>query len=149
MTSCQGYRYTFSSPSSNLAYTEETAPSGPFLAMWTTLPFVVVVLPFSDRKQLDTAAPTVRRWVSTLGCAGLATLPLGRYQGAATLIALPVAGRPKEEAVCRSRAVRVKRVASGAAFLWCTLAALAGTPVADVAARAFAGKAPAGATSLV
>ena len=84
-------------------------------------------------------APTVRRWVSTLGCAGLATLPLGRYQGAATLIALPVAGRPKEEAVCRSRAVRLKRVASGAAFLWCTLAALAGTPVADVAARAFAG----------
>ena len=85
------------------------------------------------------SAPTVRRWISTLGSAGLATLPLGRYQGAATLIALPVAGQPNEELVCRSRAVRLKRVVSGAAFLWCTLAALAGTPVADIAARAFAG----------
>ena len=41
--------------------------------------------------------------------------------------------------MCRSRAVRLRRIASGAAFLWCTLAALAGTPVADIAARAFTG----------
>ena len=61
---------------------------------------------------------------------------VGLYVGGARVFAAPVDFRPPAEAICHTPAQRVARGSAGVAFVWCTLAALAGTPVHDAAQRA-------------
>ena len=92
--------------------------------------------------ELPAGAPhahLVDSWLATVFTAVVYSLPLGAYAGASALVAAPLPYQPPERHVCRSAAARAARLAAGAGFLWFTLAALVGTPVADVAARAFAG----------
>ena len=61
---------------------------------------------------------------------------IGQYSPGALLFAAPVDFAPPPESVVRSPLARAQALSSGAAFVWCTLAALAGTPLGDPAARA-------------
>lgn len=60
---------------------------------------------------------------------------VGVYEGGAKLFAAPIDIAPEEKAACRSSAQRRRAFRAGAAFLWCTLTALAGTACHDIAAR--------------
>ena len=61
---------------------------------------------------------------------------IGQYSPGALLFAAPVDFAPPPESVVRSPLARAQALSSGAAFVWCTLAALSGTPLGDPAARA-------------
>ena len=63
---------------------------------------------------------------------------VGLYVGVARVFAAPVDFRPAEDVICYTPAQRVARGSAGVAFVWCTLAALAGTPLHDTAQRAVA-----------
>ena len=60
---------------------------------------------------------------------------VGEYLGGARLFTAPLDFAPPPAAVCRTRKQRQRLLAAGGGFVWCTLAALQGTPVADAAAR--------------
>ena len=72
------------------------------------------------------------------GASALAFM-VGEYVGGSRLFAAPLDVAPEERLVCHTPVDRVRRRGAGCAFVWCTLAALAGTPAADVAARALLG----------
>ena len=59
---------------------------------------------------------------------------IGQYSPGALLFAAPVDFAPPPESVVRSPLARAQALSSGAAFVWCTLAALSGTPLGDPAA---------------
>ena len=61
---------------------------------------------------------------------------IGQYSPGALLFAAPVDFAPPPESVVRSPSARAQALSSGAAFVWCTLAALSETPLGDPAARA-------------
>lgn len=63
---------------------------------------------------------------------------IGQYLTGPSLFVSPVDFAPPATQVCRSRAQRLRWLAQGATFVWCTLASLRGTPIADAAGRAFA-----------
>jgi hypothetical protein len=75
-------------------------------------------------------------------CAAVATsasyiaFMVGEYANGVRVFTAPVDYRPPPEAICRSPAHRRAMCRRGAAFVWCTMAALAGTPLGDAAARA-------------
>ena len=60
---------------------------------------------------------------------------VGEYVGGARLLVAPLAFTPRFTGVVRTPARRARLLTTGAAFVWCTLAALAGTPLHDAAAR--------------
>lgn len=55
------------------------------------------------------------------------------------VFAAPVDYQPPAEAICATSQQRRRRAARGSAFIWCTLAALGGTPIGDAATRAVLG----------
>ena len=63
---------------------------------------------------------------------------VGEYVGGARLLSAPLDFEPEAQQVCRSPSERRGLLRTGATFVWCLLAALAGTPSADAAARALA-----------
>lgn len=82
------------------------------------------------------AMKQVQSWVSSviIGAPTFAFL-VGEYVGGARLFAVPVDIAPPAGEVCPTTTHRRKARGAGAALMWCTLAALAGTPGQDVAAR--------------
>ena len=62
---------------------------------------------------------------------------IGKYASGLKVFAAPVDFAPEPGRVCRSPSQRLRWLAQGATFVWCTLAALQGTAVADAATRAF------------
>ena len=80
------------------------------------------------------------RWAETyVRGASMTTFLVGRYAAAASLFSSPVASVPVAEQIVRDPATRRRLLRQGgAAFAWMTLAALAGTPVAEIAGRAVA-----------
>ena len=64
---------------------------------------------------------------------------IGEYIEGARLCVAPLDFAPSAGEVCRSSAQRKKLLAQGRSFLWCSLAALAGTAIQDLAARALVG----------
>ena len=61
---------------------------------------------------------------------------IGQYAPGAMLFAAPVDFTPPSHSIVRSPEGRVRALSVGAAFIWCTLAALVDTPLGDPAARA-------------
>ena len=61
---------------------------------------------------------------------------IGQYEPGAMLFAAPVDFTPPSHSIVRSSEGRVRALSAGAAFIWCTLAALANTPLGDPATRA-------------
>ena len=68
--------------------------------------------------------------------ASILSFMVGEYSNGHRLFTAPVEVRPREAGVCRTKSHRLKLLASGATLVWCALAALAGTPAYDCAARA-------------
>ena len=64
---------------------------------------------------------------------------IGEYSNGTRVFTAPIDYCPPESASCRSPDQRRRLLTRGAAFVWCTLAALQGTPLADPAARAILG----------
>ena len=93
-----------------------------------------VVLPAATR---STAMTAMQKIVDAC-CSAAAYIAymVGLYVGGARVFAAPVDFRPPAEAICYTPAQRVARGSAGVAFVWCTLAALAGTPAHDAAQRA-------------
>ena len=60
---------------------------------------------------------------------------VGEYVGGARLSTAPLDYRPQRRNICSTAARRLGQLSAGASFMWCTLAALHGTPMADAAAR--------------
>ena len=63
---------------------------------------------------------------------------VGLYVGGARVFAAPIDFRPPDADICHTPAQRRARIGVSATFVWCTLAALADTPIFDVAQRAVA-----------
>ena len=61
---------------------------------------------------------------------------IGQYAPGAMLFATPVDFTPPTNVVVRSPTQRAQALAAGAAFVWCTMGALAGVPLGDPATRA-------------
>jgi hypothetical protein len=61
---------------------------------------------------------------------------IGQYAPGAMLFTVPVDFAPPPRSIVRSPAHLAGALSAGAAFVWCTLAALAGTPLGDPASRA-------------
>ena len=94
-----------------------------------------LVLPAATRR------PAAMRLVSQLcSCVVSAALympfMIGQYASGAMLFAAPVDFVPPPESIVRSPAHRARSFATGAAFVWCTLAALSDASLGDPAARA-------------
>ena len=77
-----------------------------------------------------------QKWANLAVGGGALAFMAGEYVGGARVMVAPLDLHPPEEQLVRAPAQRRARLAAGATFLWCTLAALAGTPIGDVAARA-------------
>ena len=94
-----------------------------------------IVLP-----ELDTRTSCVHAAQSivttVVGATAASAFLVGEYVGGARLTVAPLDFRPARHLMCRSRKSRLACLASGCTFMWCTLAALAGTPTGDAAARA-------------
>jgi hypothetical protein len=60
---------------------------------------------------------------------------VGEYASGARLFAAPADFAPPEASVCRTRPQRLRLLAAGATFVWCTLSALSDTAAHDSAAR--------------
>ena len=73
---------------------------------------------------------------AAVGATAASAFLVGEYLGGARLTVAPLDFRPARHLMCRTRAARLARLASGCTFLWCSLAALSGTPSGDAAARA-------------
>ena len=56
---------------------------------------------------------------------------VGEYVGGARLSTAPLDYRPPRHNIFWTTAGRLRLLAAGATFVWCTLAALCGTPMAD------------------
>eukprot|EP00965_Chrysotila_dentata_P135550 4481080-Pleurochrysis_carterae.AAC.1 len=67
---------------------------------------------------------------------GLACFLAGEYASGPRLAVAPVPAQVPASQVARTPAQRRSALRSGAAFVWCTIAALAGTSTSTVAARA-------------
>ena len=67
--------------------------------------------------------------------AGQAAFLVGEYIGGARVVVAPLDYRPQRDQICSTNARRASLLAAGATFVWCTLLALAGTPIGDAAAR--------------
>ena len=84
--------------------------------------------------------PMMSRAVAALctAIAGVAQLSfmVGEYGKHLRLFVSPTEFRPRPESICRTPADRRKAKLAGAAFVWCTLAALQGAPALDLAQRA-------------
>ena len=94
-----------------------------------------LVLPTAARR------PAAMRLVSQLcSCVVSAALympfMIGQYASGAMLFAAPVDFVPPPESIVRSPAHRARSFATGAAFVWCTFAALSDASLGDPAARA-------------
>lgn len=78
----------------------------------------------------------VQTWVANV-VSGIPTFAflVGEYAGGVRLFAVPVDLAPCEKEICRTARHRQRALGVGATLLWCTLAALSGTPTQDVAAR--------------
>ena len=61
---------------------------------------------------------------------------VGEYANGARVFTAPIDYYPPPEAICRTPEQRRKAGCAGAAFVWCTIAALAGSPIGDAATRA-------------
>ena len=61
---------------------------------------------------------------------------VGEYASGLRLFTAPIDFRPPEAQIVRTPAQRRRCLQAGAAFIWCTLAALQGTPAGDAATRA-------------
>ena len=70
--------------------------------------------------------------------AATTTFLVGRYAGGPRVAVAPLEYCPPSQSVVRSPEQRERRSRKGTLMAWCTLAALAGTCIADPAARAFA-----------
>ena len=64
---------------------------------------------------------------------------IGEYANGTRVFAAPVDYSPPAELIVRTPAERHRKLSCGSAFIWCTLAALASTPIADAGARAILG----------
>ena len=100
--------------------------------------FTVHGVELPDRPSRTNCLGTAQKLVSAAVGAGHAAFMIGEYVDGARLVAAPIDFAPSPREVCRTPRQRMKFLASGAAFVWCTLAALSGTPIADPTARAFA-----------
>ena len=72
-------------------------------------------------------------------CTAYIAFMIGEYANGARVFAAPVDYQPPAEAICATSQQRRRRAARGSAFIWCTLAALGGTPIGDAATRAVLG----------
>ena len=72
-----------------------------------------------------------------LGCFQIPFM-VGEYSPWLRLFTSPIPVLPPPSQVCRTSAQRLKAMAAGATFMWCTLAALRGTASEDLARRAVA-----------
>ena len=75
-------------------------------------------------------------WVGSIASGSNIAYLVGEYVGGARVAAVPLDYAPPIAEVCVSRRQRLSLLASGATFVWCTLAALSGTEFGAVAARA-------------
>ena len=98
--------------------------------------FTVIGMELPQRTSRATCMQMVQTWVPSLVAARHVAFMIGEYVGGARLFALPVDAAPPGELVVRTPQQRVRQLAAGAGFMWCTLAALQGTPMGDAAARA-------------
>lgn len=80
----------------------------------------------------------VRALVATMVSAFHVVFQLGKFSSGLSVYGAPTDFAPPPSAICRSPLQRVKWLAGGATFAWCTLAALNSTPIASPVARAFA-----------
>ena len=64
---------------------------------------------------------------------------IGEYTNGARVFTAPIDFYPRPDAICRTSEQRRTWQRRGVAFAWCTVAALAGTPIGDAAARAVIG----------
>ena len=94
-----------------------------------------VVLPARDtRTSCVHAAQSLV--AAAVGATAASAFLVGEYIGGARLTVAPLDFRPARHLMCRTRESRLACLASGCTFMWCTLAALGGTPAGDAAARA-------------
>ena len=98
--------------------------------------FSVIGAELPQRETRSRCREMAQRWTDTAVSARCLTYMVGEFVNGARIFATPLALMPPAAAVCRTAQQRRTRLAAGAAFMWCTLAALAGTPAAGLAARA-------------
>jgi hypothetical protein len=85
------------------------------------------------------ALPLVTEWADCLVAGAAAvTFRVGGYEDSGAVYAAPLVLTPPRAEVIRDASQRRSRLRTGAAFLWLTVAALRGTPIEDMAARAIA-----------
>ena len=74
--------------------------------------------------------------LAMVGCALTYAFMVGQYLVGAQLFTAPLAAEVDPELIVTTPTQRSRRLAAGATWCWCTLAALQGTAVADMAVRA-------------
>ena len=102
--------------------------------------FTVYGVELPEVKARNQCMGLVQDWVSAVASTtSYYAFLVGKYIGGARLFTAPVDFAPAPGEVVRTPTQRRRRAAAGASFIWCTLAALTGTPVSDAATRAVAG----------
>ena len=99
--------------------------------------FTMYGMELPAREARSSCLVQAQSWVRAAVGVSYSAFMVGEYLGGARVMTAPVDLAPPPAGVCRTRRQRVKMLASGCSFVWCTLAALGGTPIADAAARCF------------
>ena len=94
-----------------------------------------LVLPVATKRPEAMAAVQTLCTLLTSAAAYIAFM-VGEYADGVRLFTVPLDYRPEPDFICHRPEQRQERGRRGAAFVWCTLAALAGTALEDPAARA-------------
>lgn len=82
---------------------------------------------------------TAQRLVQAAALTTTLVVPVGQYLRGPAVVAVPLAADPLPAHVVRSKTRRLSLAAAGFGFVWCTLAALSSTLVADPASRSVLG----------
>lgn len=98
--------------------------------------FTVLGVTLPERLARSACLDLAQAWTDSATDTTHHALMVGEYLGGARLIAAPLDFAPAVAAACRTSRQRRGLLAAGAAFMWCTLAALASTQAGDAAARA-------------
>lgn len=99
--------------------------------------FSTLGVQFPSAPKRSVATKSIQRLCDQMWNYKLYTFMVGLHSMGWQLFTAPAHFTPPEAAICRTRAQRLRWLAAGVGFAWCTLAAVSGTPVGEAASQAF------------